>query len=154
MIGSDPEEIRLWWDIGQTLLLVGVGIHQWLIGRDRVRREALDAIRSDLARRIEHVEQAAAERDDNHGTRLTKLEASGSGPRYCLSEKRISVLEEQARHAPTRKDLNAVDAKAHHRMDLLAETLSELRGSTRRIEGTLDSIFQHLLNQGAPPRKD
>ena len=140
---------RLGWDVAQTLLLFGVGIHQWLISRDRVRREVLDAMKSDLAKRIDHVEGTLDVRQDTLSTRVTVIEQSiagrPSGAECGARLAQIQRLEEHIKHLPTVQSVKDGDARAHARIDQLVESVSEIKGGIRRVEGLLDTIHEHLL---------
>jgi hypothetical protein len=123
-----PEWVPIAWQIAQTVVLAAIGIHQWIIASDRVRREALDTVARTLGERIAKLEQTVDHRVDVHGDRLAKLEA----------------------HCATSEQLHQSEGKAHGRMDLISDGLNDLKGSMRRIEVTLDMVHQYLLTQ---PRK-
>lgn len=149
------DNARLAWDVVQTVLVAGIGVHQWIVSRDRVRAKALDDLRTELSRRISHVETAVDERVDGQGERLarleTRIERVPDGSACVEHTQRLSVVEEALRHAPRAEQLREIESVAHKRMDAIAEALSELRGGIRRVEGTLDMIHQHLLSGRAHP---
>ena len=159
MIPLDPASARLLWDIGQTTVLLAIGLHQYLISRDRVRREALEALRKEIDQRLTTIAAHADDTAREQGEQLIRLDATQRPPGACEAHARaeaamtarLSVVEEAARHAPTRADISAVEGKAHQRMDVISEALAELKGGVRRIEGTLDMLSQHLLRSGSQP---
>jgi hypothetical protein len=140
----DPDTIhtiRIYWDIGQTLLLAAIGAHQYLIARDRVRREQLA-----------HLERTVDERVDDHANRITRVEAALTHvPRvdaYQATHQRIARLETARESGPGKADIE----RLHSRIDGVAEGLSAVKGELHGMARLLGTIDQYLRDH--PHRSD
>jgi DNA repair exonuclease SbcCD ATPase subunit len=140
---------RLVWDVAQTVVVGAIGVHLFLVDRQRVRRDTLDAMEARLATRIDAVDQDAARTLETHGDRLHAVEAqleARPAPHECAARLReMTTLTETIRHLPTVQHVKEGDARAHQRIDQVSESLAEIRGTLQRMQGTLDMIAQPLL---------
>jgi hypothetical protein len=149
----NPSEIdaRLIWDVAQTLVVGGIGVHLWLVDRQRIRRDQLDALEGRLATRIDGLDDRAEQRLDQHHERIHVVEAqiaARPAPTECAARmQQMTTLAETVRHLPSRQEVKDGDSRAHARIDTLAEGLSEIRGTLQSMKGTLDMIAQPLLSR-------
>jgi len=129
----DSETARLLWDIGQTLLIGAVGLHQYLIARDRVRREQLSRLEETVDARVEE-----------HQTRIVRVESMlQQVPKQTdchASHQRIARLEQAREHAPNKVDLERV----HARIDDVSNGLAGMRGELHSVVRLLTTIDQYL----------
>lgn len=132
--GIEADWVRIGVDVGQFVATGAVGIYVWLSDRAKARASVLREMERDIDGRL-----------DGIGQRLARIETQtqANDPGRCAQQvSRIATLEEQARHAPNKGDLE----RAHARMDVIAEGLAELRGGIVRIEHQLNMLSEHLLN--------
>ena len=109
----DYEVWRLWIDILQAMLTAGVGLYVWLVNRTRVN-----------AARIRKLEEDIDTRLDDHGQRITTVEAA-------------------VKHGPSRDDLG----KIHQRLDTMVAAVARIEGGNHAAARNLDLIHQYLLER-------
>lgn len=121
--------IDLAWKVIVTLMTFGIGLHQWLIARDRVRREQLASLEREIDRVV-----------DEHSGRITRIETRMEAlpePRQCAAQaERMRALEEAARHAPKAEDL----AEVYRTINPLRENVAALRADVSSIKDGLAAI--------------
>ena len=131
MVDADLAKVAV--DLGQFALLSAVGLHQWLISRDRVRREQLSALETELERVI-----------TDHSARLTRMEARvetmPSGAHCGAQAARVATLEEAVRRMP---DTPAI-ARIHARIDEIAVSGAEIRATVRKLEEMVARLDRYL----------
>ena len=127
----DPGWAKVAVDVGQFVLLAAVGLHQWVIARDRVRLEQIRALEEDVDGKL-----------DDHASRLDHIEERVQhlpGHALCNSHmERLSRLEERAAHALTNKDLTEV----YHAITPLRECVAGLRADVSSMRLALADIRQ------------
>lgn len=147
-LGVDPDWAKVAVDVGQFLLLGAVGLHQWVIARDRVRTEQISALEADVDGKL-----------DDHASRLDHIEERVQhlpGHALCASHmERLSRLEERFSHTPGRADLEKVyrtinplrESVAALRSDMAAmrEALTEIR---RGVSVLTDALMRHNDRSG------
>lgn len=130
----DADWAKIAVDIGQFGLLAAVGLHQWLMGRDRVRREQLSALEDEVERVI-----------DDHSSRIvrveSKIESTPTGTHCAVQMARLSTLEEAVRRMPGQETI----ARIHQRIDNIAETSAEVRGTLRKLEEMVARMDRYLM---------
>jgi uncharacterized Ntn-hydrolase superfamily protein len=122
-------------DAVQWVITAAVGVWVYLLGRDQVRRQSLQAMENRIEGRLDQIDQRLAA--DRAGREHTPTQ------RDCAVQiARIATLEAQQRQAPSHEDIKRV----HVRIDAATEAIAEMRGSVRRIEHTTDMISQYLMD--------
>ncbi|EGJ49035.1 hypothetical protein [Desulfocurvibacter africanus] len=150
---------KFWLDLGQTLLLLGLGLYTFLTARDRVTHDKIDVLDTRL---------------DGMDTRLTKTETDNShapsrsdlgklsndiqdltkivGNRFSDHDSRLARVEVACSKAPDHGSLskvydriNAVDSKVGE----VAAQVNDQGGELRAIRKQLELINQYLLNKGS-----
>lgn len=126
------------WNVGQSLLTLGIGVYIYLSQREQVRREALTGLEHDVDNRLDEI-----------NGRLTKIEAGiADQPKWptCHAQiQRISVLEEAIRGGVKLADIG----RLHARVDQVGTELAELRGETKGLQHLLQTIDTFLRSN--PP---
>lgn len=155
MIGIDWLEWgKFGWAVAQTLITAAIGLHLYLVDRQRIRRDTLDALEGRLNKRIDATHTGHEARLDAHHDRLGSLETShASRPPATECAQRLAQLtrlEQRIEALPTSQMVRDGDARAHQRIDEQMGRVANMEGALRRIEGTLDMISTHLLNRGQP----
>lgn len=117
---SHPGWWALGWAILSNLLAGAVALYVWLTGRHAASMARVDGLERELTARLA---ASAAEHDP--------LRVA------------VARLEEGLRHAPSDDDI----ARVHSRIDKLAEGVSEIRGSVKRIEHAVDLMHSYLLEE-------
>lgn len=121
------------WNVGQSLLTLGIGVYLYLSQREQVRRETLKALEHDVDSRLDEI-----------NGRLTKIEAGlAEQPKWptCHAQiQRIAAIEESWRAAVKSADV----ANIHARIDQVDKELAELRGETKGIQHLLQTIDNFL----------
>ena len=125
-----------WWDfavsLAQWVILAVIGLHQWLIGRDRVRRA-----------QIEHLERAVDTVKHEHAQKLARLEQELSHRGPCtLHMTRLTQLEERLAQAPTSLELE----KLYNRINPLAVEMSALNAHVKGLHDNLSDIRRGLAD--------
>ena len=121
------------WNVGQSLLTLGIGVYLYLSQREQVRREALTGLEHDVDSRLDEI-----------NVRLTKIEAGlAEQPKWptCHAQiQRIAAIEESWRTAVKTADV----ANLYARIDQVDKELAELRGETKGIQNLLQTIDNFL----------
>ncbi len=125
-----------WWGFAvsllQWLILMAIGLHQWVIGRDRVRRA-----------QIEHLEAAVNTVKNEHAQRLIRLEVELAGRGACgVHAERLTQLEERLAAAPGAMELE----KLYNRINPLASEMSALNAQVRGVQEGLRDIRHGLAD--------
>lgn len=147
-LGVDPDWAKVAVDVGQFALLAAVGLHQWVIARDRVRTEQIRALEADVDGKL-----------DSHASRLDHIEERVQhlpGHALCSNNiERISRIEERLSHAVGPGDLEKVyltinplrESVAALRADMgaMREALTEIR---RGVAVLTDALVRHNERTG------
>lgn len=142
----DPDWAKLGWDFFQTSLLGVIAVHQWVVSRDRVRRQQIANMEADLR---EHLEA--------HERRITRAEEMAvHGPTMTMchdTRQRLARLEQANDGGPTHRDLNALNervheglARTHERMDRVEAAVSALSGEMGSQNRLLQTVVDHLVD--------
>jgi hypothetical protein len=122
-------------DALQWAITGAVGVWVYLVGRQTVRSQSLHDMEARIERRLDDIDSALAT--------ATAERAGMPAQRDCaVHTARIATLEALQSQAPKHTDI----AHAHTRIDALSESISEVKGSLKRIERTTDMISQYLMD--------
>lgn len=125
----DPDWAKVAVDVGQFVMLAAVGLHQWVISRDRVRGEQIRTLEDDMDGKL-----------DDHASRLDHIEERIEhlpGAALCaVTRERVSRVEERLTHVPTSQDL----AEIYRAMNPLRESVAALRADVSGIKESLTEI--------------
>ncbi len=134
---------RLAWEIGLTVLMAVLGISQWLLSRERVSRDKLIGLRSDLTGRI-----------DGHNSRMVRLEESvlrgPQMPQCAAHTERLSKIEAQVAGNPTHKDLADIYAVVNPLREGIAGLRADVQGmgeAMRGIRHGVETLTESLLRR-------
>lgn len=132
-----PEWAKIIVDLAQFTILGVIGIHQWLVTRDRVRTSQLQEIEERLIRIEAHEAQAP-----------TSINCS-------LHADRLTRIEEAARHMPDRNEI----ASIYQSVNPMREHLAAVRADIAAVKDTqvglrvgLAAITESLLRRDEDAR--
>ena len=142
------EEIKIWVDVGQTVLTLGLTYLLWTVKQHQASRESIAAL-AELQRAALHAaEQRLDERVDGLDTRLVQVETSlrlGPSPTSCAAHiQGVAVVQETLRHLPGHEDMKRV----HQRIDGVSDIVSEVRGRLQGIERGLTILHEYFMENG------
>ena len=112
---------KFWFDIGQTVFVVLVGIYTWQANKHRATKSAINRIQEQLENDI----RALDSRIDEHRDRLT-------------------TVERELTHVPGANDIGEI----HYRVDQIGQGVKSLEGEMKQINNTMQLIQQYLLENG------
>jgi hypothetical protein len=141
----DPAWAKVVVDVAQFAILGAIGVHQWSVGRDRVRQAQVSHLQTDL-------DEITAD----HKIRLTKIEAAIEhmpAVRTCaLQHERLSRIEEQVKHMPGPGDLRAI----YDRLNPIGESVAGLSAQVSGLNQNLADIKHGLavLNESLLRREE
>jgi len=104
---------RFWIDILQAVLTAAVGLYVWIVNRTRVNAARIRKLEDDIDSRL-----------DDHGDRITAVEAA-------------------VEHGPSREDLSRI----HARLDEVASVVARIEGENKATARNVALIHQHLLER-------
>lgn len=128
----DYEAYKFWFDVVQTVALFGIGLHQFLVNRQRVTARALERLRKHIDDSITKVEGDMAVHDQRIDNRVGEMEGG------------LQRIEGEIKHAPNHDDLKRI----HARLDDVGAHVANIDGGVEAMKGTLDVIHQYLLHGG------
>lgn len=128
----DLDAYRFWFDVLQTVLIAAVGLHQYLITRQRVTTKAFGDLRT-------HIDESIKKLEDDMEVRHEQLDR-----RIGANEGDFKTLDGELRHMPSHDDLKNI----HKRIDAVGAQVSTVGGTVQAMNNTLSIIHEHLINGG------
>jgi len=141
----DPGWAKVAVDLAQFGILGAIGIYQWVVSKDRVRRDQIATLEDEIAR-IGHDHDLQLARLESH------IDANPTGKECTMQSARISRLEEQIKHMPGTREIKAL----YDRLNPLAESMSALRAQATAHGEALQDIKRGLsvLNESLIRREE
>ena len=112
---------KFWFDVGQTVFMLLMGVFAWQANKHRATKAAIDRVEQ----RVSEAIRALDNRIDEHRDRLT-------------------TVERELTHVPGANDIGEI----HYRVDQIGQGVKSLEGEMKQINNTMQLIQQYLLENG------
>jgi len=127
----DLEAAKFVFNVLQFLLTGGIGIYVYISNKQRVTRERVETVASEINQKLDKMGTETDSRLDDHSGRITRV-------------------EETIRHLPVDDDLQnirEVVATARATVEGLKAEVDGLRALMKPMQRTIELVHEYLLNQ-------